>query len=56
MIRSASNHPERGETVMGMTIAFDVCGTLVNPLAMANHLELQVANLAVRFAELWRPP
>jgi 2-haloacid dehalogenase len=37
-----------------MTIAFDVYGTLVNPLAMANPLKSQVGALAGGFAELWR--
>jgi 2-haloacid dehalogenase len=39
---------------MGTTIAFDVYGTLVNPLAMANHLKSLVGNVADSFAELWR--
>jgi len=39
---------------MKTTIAFDVYGTLVNPLAMADHLESLVGAAAVRFAELWR--
>jgi 2-haloacid dehalogenase len=36
-----------------MRTAFDVYGTLVDPLAMANHLKLLVGDLASRFAELW---
>src|SRR5271154_2857307 len=36
------------------TIAFDVYGTLVDPLAMANHLKSLVGDVAGRFAELWR--
>jgi 2-haloacid dehalogenase len=39
---------------MGLAIAFDVYGTLVDPLAMANPLRSQVGDLAGRFAELWR--
>ena len=39
---------------MQTAIAFDVYGTLVNPLAMANHLKSLVGDLAGRFAELWR--
>ncbi|MBV8453751.1 MAG: haloacid dehalogenase type II [Deltaproteobacteria bacterium] len=35
-------------------IAFDVYGTLVNPLAMADHLKSLVGDVAGRFAELWR--
>jgi 2-haloacid dehalogenase len=39
---------------MRTTIAFDVYGTLVNPLAMADHLKLLVGDTASHFAELWR--
>lgn len=39
---------------MRTAIAIDVYGTLVNPLAMANHLKSVVGDLAGRFAELWR--
>jgi len=39
---------------MGLAIAFDVYGTLVDPLAMANSLRSQAGDLAGRFAELWR--
>lgn len=39
---------------MQTTIAFDVYGTLVNPLAMADHLKSLVGDAAFRFAELWR--
>jgi 2-haloacid dehalogenase len=39
---------------MEITIAFDVYGTLVNPLAMADHVKSQTGDLAARFAELWR--
>jgi 2-haloacid dehalogenase len=39
---------------MRTTIAFDVYGTLVNPLAMANHLQSLIGDVAARFAELWR--
>jgi len=39
---------------MRTTIAFDVYGTLVNPLAMANHLKSLVGDVAARFAELRR--
>ncbi len=39
---------------MRTTIALDVYGTLVNPLAMANHLKSLVGDVAGRFAELWR--
>lgn len=39
---------------MRITIAFDVYGTLVNPLAMVDHLKPLVEAQAVRFAELWR--
>ena len=35
-------------------IAFDVYGTLVNPLAIANELKSLVGDMAYRFAELWR--
>jgi hypothetical protein len=37
---------------MQTTVAFDVYGTLVNPLAMADHLESLLGFVAVRFAEL----
>ena len=36
------------------TIAFDVYGTLVNPLAMADRLKSLVGDAAGRFDELWR--
>jgi 2-haloacid dehalogenase len=39
---------------MRTAIAFDIYGTLVNPLAIADHLKSLVGDLAVRFAELWR--
>jgi 2-haloacid dehalogenase len=39
---------------MWTTIAFDVYGTLVNPLAMAEHLKSVAGDAAGRFAELWR--
>jgi 2-haloacid dehalogenase len=39
---------------MRTTIAFDVYGTLVNPLAIAEHLKSLAGDAAVRFAELWR--
>jgi 2-haloacid dehalogenase len=39
---------------MRTAIAFDVYGTLVNPLAMASHLKSLVGDLAGHFAELWR--
>src|SRR5262245_16157171 len=39
---------------MRTTIACDVYGTLVNPLAIANHLKPMVGDQAARFAELWR--
>ena len=39
---------------MRPAIAFDVYGTLVDPLAIADHLELLVGDRAGRFAELWR--
>jgi 2-haloacid dehalogenase len=39
---------------MEMAIAFDVYGTLVDPLAIADHLKLFVDDRAARFAELWR--
>ena len=39
---------------MQTAVAFDVYGTLVNPLAMADHLKPLVGDLAGRFAELWR--
>jgi 2-haloacid dehalogenase len=39
---------------MRTAIAFDVYGTLVNPLAMADHLKSLVGDQAARFAELWR--
>ena len=35
-------------------IAFDVYGTLINPLAIADDLKAVVGDQAVRFAELWR--
>ena len=39
---------------MRTTIAFDVYGTLVNPLAMAEQLKSLVGTAAEPFAELWR--
>ncbi len=39
---------------MRTTLAFDVYGTLVNPLAIADHLQSTVGDQATRFAELWR--
>jgi 2-haloacid dehalogenase len=39
---------------MPATIAFDVYGTLVNPLGTAGHLKSLVGDQAARFAELWR--
>jgi 2-haloacid dehalogenase len=39
---------------MPTAIAFDVYGTLVDPLAMAKHLKSLVGDRAARFAELWR--
>lgn len=39
---------------MRTTIAFDVYGTLVNPLAMAEQLKQLVGKVAEPFAELWR--
>jgi 2-haloacid dehalogenase len=39
---------------MRSAIAFDVYGTLVNPLAIADDLKLLVGDQAARFAELWR--
>ena len=39
---------------MRTAIAFDVYGTLVDPLAIANHLKALVGERAARFAELWR--
>jgi len=39
---------------MRTAIAFDVYGTLVNPLAIADHLKPLVGDEADRFAELWR--
>jgi 2-haloacid dehalogenase len=39
---------------MEAAIAFDVYGTLVNPLAIAEHLKPLVGEHASRFAELWR--
>jgi 2-haloacid dehalogenase len=39
---------------MRIAIAFDVYGTLVNPLAVADHLKALVGDKTVRFAELWR--
>jgi 2-haloacid dehalogenase len=39
---------------MQTAIAFDVYGTLVDPLAMAEHLEGLVGDQSARFAELWR--
>jgi len=35
-------------------IAFDVYGTLVDPLAIADHRKPLVGDQAARFAELWR--
>lgn len=39
---------------MGTAIAFDVYGTLVDPLGIAEHLKSLVGDKAGRFAELWR--
>src|SRR5262245_15282629 len=39
---------------MRTTIACDVYGTLVNPLAIAGHLKSLIGDQAARFAELWR--
>jgi len=39
---------------MKSAIAFDVYGTLVDPLGMADHLKSLVGDQAGRFAELWR--
>jgi 2-haloacid dehalogenase len=39
---------------MPTTIAFDVYGTLVDPLAMGDDLKSLVGDMAGRFAELWR--
>ncbi len=39
---------------MRTTIAFDVYGTLVNPLAIAEQLKSLVGKVAEPFAELWR--
>lgn len=39
---------------MSTTIAFDVYGTLINPLAIANDLKSLVGDMAGQFAELWR--
>lgn len=39
---------------MRTTIAFDVYGTLVNPLAIADHLKSLVGDQAASFAALWR--
>src|SRR5215475_1113605 len=39
---------------MRTAIACDVYGTLVNPLAIADHLRSLVGEQAARFAELWR--
>ncbi len=39
---------------MRSAIAFDVYGTLVNPLAIADDLKSMVGDQAARFAELWR--
>jgi 2-haloacid dehalogenase len=50
----AINQGGSRNTIMGITIAFDVYGTLVNPLAMAEHLKPFASDQAVRFAELWR--
>jgi len=39
---------------MGTSIAFDVYGTLVNPLTISDQLKSHVGDLAAPFAELWR--
>ncbi len=39
---------------MQTAVAFDVYGTLVDPLAIADHLKSLVGDQAARFAELWR--
>jgi 2-haloacid dehalogenase len=44
----------QGKLNMPTAIAFDVYGTLVNPLAIADHLWPLVGDQADRFAELWR--
>jgi 2-haloacid dehalogenase len=42
------------EMSMPTAIAFDVYGTLVDPLAMADHLKPLVGDRSAHFAELWR--
>src|SRR5262249_9981730 len=39
---------------MPAAIGFDVYGTLVDPLAMRQHLRTHVGDAAERFATLWR--
>jgi 2-haloacid dehalogenase len=39
---------------MKTTLAFDVCGTLVDPHGMADHLENEFGREAQEFAEVWR--
>lgn len=39
---------------MQKAIAFDVYGTVVDPLAIADHLKLLIGDRAYRFARLWR--
>ena len=39
---------------MPISIVFDVYGTLVNPLAIANDLKSLVGDMAGRFAEIRR--
>jgi 2-haloacid dehalogenase len=39
---------------MTTAIAFDVYGTLVDPLAIADHLKSLIGDPATHFAELWR--
>jgi 2-haloacid dehalogenase len=46
----------QGRMSMRTAIAFDVYGTLVSPLAMADHLKslFGIGDRAARFTEPWR--
>src|SRR3954451_8654228 len=43
-----------GATIMSAAIGFDVYGTLVDPLAMQQHLHALVGDAAGQFAARWR--
>src|SRR5262249_26054378 len=49
-----ANYLRQRTKSMSTAIAFDVYGTLVNPLDIANCLKSVTGDMAERFAELWR--